>query len=169
MSVPLSLGHDRKNRLHSWDKICLAFVFCSLEESLLTTLGKEKCHNIYSQMVKVVLASFYFGKLHVANIKNFPHHFCYKVILHFLLCSGTMLFFFPYFPPMKLLSCREEEAGVISLFWGHFADSELPNLFWVFFKNQHSYDSPCSCVGDIPETSFIGCHKTQGFDIILFL
>ena len=98
MSIPLSLGHDRKNRLHSWDKICLAFVFCSLEESLLTTLGKEKCHNIYSQIVKVVLASFYFGKLHVANIKNFPHHFCYKVILHFLLCSGTMLFFFLIFP-----------------------------------------------------------------------
>lgn len=136
MSIPLSLGHDRKNRLHSWDKICLAFVFCSLEESLLTTLGKEKCHNIYSQIVKVVLASFYFGKLHVANIKNFPHHFCYKAILHFLLCSGTMLFFFSFFlfSPMKLLSCREEEAEVISLFWGHFADSELPNPFEYFSR-----------------------------------
>lgn len=99
MSIPLSLGHDRKNRLHSWDKICLAFVFCSLEESLLTTLGKEKCHNIYSQIVKVVLASFYFGKLHVANIKNFPHHFCY--ILSFISCSVVepcFFFFSPFFP-----------------------------------------------------------------------
>ena len=101
MSIPLSLGHDRKNRLHSWDKICLAFVFCSLEESLLTTLGKEKCHNIYSQIVKVVLASFYFGKLHVANIKNFPHHLCY--ILFFISCSVVepcfFFFFFSFVPP----------------------------------------------------------------------
>lgn len=135
MSIPLSLGHDRKNRLHSWDKICLAFVFCSLEESLLTTLGKEKCHNIYSQIVKVVLASFYFGKLHVANIKNFPHHFCY--ILFFISCSVVepcFFFFFSLFSPMKLLSCREEEAEVISLFWGHFADSELPNPFEYFSR-----------------------------------
>lgn len=94
MSISLSLGHYREKGLPSLGKTSLAFVFYSLELSSLTTWVSKKCHYIYSQIVKPVLASFYFEKLCVANIKNFPHHFCYKAILHFLLCSGAVIFFF---------------------------------------------------------------------------
>lgn len=103
MSISLSLGHYREKGLPSLGKTSLAFVFYSLELSSLTIWVSKKCHYIYSQIVKPVLASFYFEKLCVANIKNFPHHFCYKAILHFLLCSGEVIFFFFFLMKLALL------------------------------------------------------------------